>query len=173
VLLACKDAGSVHGEKTAMIAHLIGPTNQPSKACNHVSETAKTEARAERVKIQAGKGTKRVHDKPETEEISSDHGMKRLKQAALKVYRAVDMPFGEAEAEELRLQATRAIISTNSAYDLWQDPEMQKFIGMLRGKAKDIVPTQKVASGRLLNVLARTADEKLKGLFYGKEIGIS
>ncbi|KAJ7077492.1 ribonuclease H-like domain-containing protein [Mycena epipterygia] len=98
---------------------------------------------------------------------------KKHKQTMLKTYTGQDMPFSSSEAEAIESQALRAIVSTNSPFGLFEDPEMLTLFGMLRSRAPDIIPSGKVIGGRLLNEAAATVEDKLSKILKGQVFGLS
>ncbi|KAJ7253812.1 ribonuclease H-like domain-containing protein [Mycena rebaudengoi] len=78
-----------------------------------------------------------------------------------------------APAAALQSQALRAIISTNSAFRLFEDPEMLALFGMMRSCAPDIMPSRKVIGECLLNEAAQTVEEKLARVLKDQNLGLS
>ncbi|KAJ6600160.1 ribonuclease H-like domain-containing protein [Mycena sp. CBHHK59/15] len=83
------------------------------------------------------------------------------------------MLFSKSQAEAFQSQALRAIMSTNSVFSLFEDPEMLTLLGMARSLAPGILPSGKVVGGRLLNEAATTVDEKLSRVLKGEVFGLS
>ncbi|KAJ6579862.1 hypothetical protein B0H10DRAFT_2235560 [Mycena sp. CBHHK59/15] len=157
---ACKAVGSTRGEKLAWIAHLIGG----KAACPHASEEAKRAATAQRQGVAKDSESKK---RPQTTSSISDAPVpppkKQHIQSALSslTFRRNEMPYGTAEAEALRKQALRAI-----------DPEMQILIGMIRTTAPAVLPTGKVAGGRLLDQAAADVELRLTKKLKGRNVGL-
>lgn len=83
--LACQAAGAIRGEKTAMIAHLIG-----QNACRHASDEARDAAQ----KVKDGgqsKAGKQAGPKRKADEV--------LTQPKLKVFKGINIPFKESEVD--------------------------------------------------------------------------
>ena len=81
------------------------------------------------------------------------------------------MPFSSSEADAIESQALRAIVSTNSPFSLFEDPEMFTLFRMLRSRAPDLIPSAKVIGGRLLNEAAATVEDKLSKILKGQVFG--
>jgi hypothetical protein len=56
------------------------------------------------------------------------------------------VPFSTSETDAIQVQALRAIVSSNSPFGLFEDPEMLTLLGMLRSQTPIIIPTRKVLS---------------------------
>ncbi|KAJ6555258.1 hypothetical protein B0H10DRAFT_2241456 [Mycena sp. CBHHK59/15] len=129
-----QSGGIYPGRKAAWIAHLIGG----KAACPHASEEAKRAATAQRQGVAKDSESKK---RPQTTSSISDAPVpppkKQHIQSALSslTFRRNEMPYGTAEAEALRKQALRAIVSSGSPLMLFEDPEMQILIGMIRTTA--------------------------------------
>jgi hypothetical protein len=82
------------------------------------------------------------------------------------------MPFSTSEADAIQAQALRAIVSSNSPFGLFEDPEMLTLLGMLRSQAPGIIPTRKVLSGRLLDEASTTVHKKLSMILAGEALGL-
>ena len=173
---ACEAVGSTRGEKTAWIAYFLSRKNV--KKCRHAPQEATDEAQRQKDIIAAAKKDGDTESTTETRNMkwsrtASNTTDSHPKQKKLKVYRGVDMPFSVEQKVAIQAQAERAIISTNSSFSLFEDPEMQTLIGMLRAEAPKIMPKRKVASGRLLNEAAAKVEEKIAKTLKGKEIGMT
>ncbi|KAJ6550699.1 hypothetical protein B0H10DRAFT_2242632 [Mycena sp. CBHHK59/15] len=168
---ACKAVGSTRGEKLAWVAHLIGG----KAACPHASEEAKRAATAQRQGVAKDSESKK---RPRTTSSISDAPVpppkKQHIQSALSslTFRRNEMPYGTAEAEALRKQALRAIVSSGSPLMLFEDPEMQILIGMIRTTAPAVLPTGKVAGGRLLDQAAADVELRLTKKLKGRNVGL-
>ncbi|KAJ7865195.1 hypothetical protein B0H13DRAFT_2353121 [Mycena leptocephala] len=73
----------------------------------------------------------------------------------LKTYTGQDMPFSSSEVDAIQSQLLRAIVSTNSPFGLFEDPEMLKLFGTIRSRAPDIIPSGKVKSSDYLRMAGR------------------
>ncbi|KAJ7223699.1 ribonuclease H-like domain-containing protein [Mycena rebaudengoi] len=168
-LAARKMAGSLPGTKDKFILHILG--GKGTIACAYASDAAKAEASSRRTlgkaKQAAGPSAKHARSKSSAEADNATT-QKKMKHEMLKTYTGHDMPFSKSQAEAFESQALRAIISTNSAFSLFEDPEMLTLLGMARSLAPDILPSGKVVGGRLLNKAAATVDEKLSKLLEGQ-----
>ncbi|KAF7372440.1 DUF659 domain-containing protein [Mycena venus] len=80
------------------------------------------------------------------------------------------MPFCSSETDAIQAQALRAIVSTNSAFQLFEDPEMPTLFGMMRSAAPAIMPWGKVVGNRLLNEAANTVEERLSAILTGQNL---
>jgi hypothetical protein len=147
-ILALLEVQAVHGDKAAMIAHLIG--------CPHASDAAKKQAK----QLKGGNNSKQpVQSVAESgDEVNSDGGNPRkqkrfkdvemnMKQSQLKAFRGVDMPFNSSQSEMIRTQFLHATISANLPFRWTTDPEVIKLFLMFRSTATDVMPTNKVISG--------------------------
>jgi hypothetical protein len=145
---------------------------------------AKAEAATQRVAlqtIQKAKNTKKTlpstttlkHARSGSTAESSDAAApKKAKQSMLKTYTGHDMPFSGSEADAVQAQALRAIVSSNSPFSLFEDPEMLTLLGMLRSQAPGIIPTRRVLSGRLLDEASTIVHQKLSQILAGEALGL-
>ncbi|KAJ6609661.1 hypothetical protein B0H10DRAFT_2438408 [Mycena sp. CBHHK59/15] len=165
---AVSQTPSVLGVKASMIAHLI--------ACPHASASAKKVAKQEK----GGKSTASTSKTSTADASSSDDGApakkkrkvfknveRNMRQSELKVFRGIDIPFSDAQAEMIRTQFLRATISANLPFRWTLDPEIIKLFLMFRSTATDVMPSDKVVSGRLLD--EETAKGQLILADYFKE----
>lgn len=97
---------------------------------------------------------------------------KQLKQGFFQVFSGRDQSFTKAEADELQAQALRATVSAGMPFRVWENPEVVKFIGLLRSKAPDVLPSRKVIAGRLLDEAAAKVEVKVTQALQGREIGL-
>ncbi|KAJ7834463.1 hypothetical protein B0H14DRAFT_2590888 [Mycena olivaceomarginata] len=145
---ACELAGAIRGEKGVFITHILG--SRTTSACPHASKAAQTEAKAQREGAQAAKAaapsTKRARS-PSTAGSVDVTAQKKFKQTMLRTYTGNDMPFSAAEADAIEAQALRAIISSNSPFRLFEEPEMLTLFGMMRSQGPQILPSAKVIGG--------------------------
>ncbi|KAJ7175140.1 ribonuclease H-like domain-containing protein [Mycena crocata] len=170
-ITACKLAKSTRGEKLKWIVHILGPKKDPG--CSHASAEAREEAQKQRDEGKAA-ALSTKHARSASAANSKDApAPKKFKQAMLQTYTGHAMPFSASEAEAIQAQALRAIVSTNSAFGLFEHPEMLTLFGMMRSFAPDIIPSGKVVGGRLLDEAATTVDEKLSKLLAGQQLGLS
>ncbi|KAJ7814179.1 ribonuclease H-like domain-containing protein [Mycena leptocephala] len=154
------------GEKTVWITHILGSANGRFPPCPHASQEAKLEATTQRNAVQEEKDkaptTSKKHARSASAaESNDDTAQKKFKQTMLTTYTGLNMPFSSSESGAIQSQALRAIVSTNSSFGLFEDPEMLTLLGMLRSEAPAIIPSGKVIGGRLLDEAATTIQEKL------------
>jgi hypothetical protein len=97
---------------------------------------------------------------------------KEAGQSKLVTYCGVDMPFSEKQKKEVQAQALRVIISGNLPYTTFKDPEMKKFIYMMRTQAVELLPGPKLVSGRLLDKAANNVEVDLVTRFLGQDVGL-
>jgi hypothetical protein len=83
-----------------------------------------------------------------------------------------DMPFSGSEADAVQAQALPAIVSSNSPFSLFEDPEMLTLLSMLRSQAPGIIPTRRVLSGRLLDEASTIVHQKLSQILAGEALGL-
>ncbi|KAJ6621947.1 hypothetical protein B0H10DRAFT_1944981 [Mycena sp. CBHHK59/15] len=147
-ILACTAMGSVLSKKDSWIAHLIGGKT----ACQYASAEAKADATAQRIaskkraEPETAGGTEPPHKKQQQDVTPI--------QSTLTGFRRNEMPYGEAEKAAIKSQALRAIVSGGLPLGTFEDHEMRLLIGMFRTTAPAILPTGKVAGGRLLKAAA-------------------
>lgn len=114
---------------------------------------------------------KRAH--PESSNnLTLDGSRKKFKQAPLKTYRGIDMPFSEDEKNAVQAQALRAVISANLPFRAMENPEMLKLFRLLRTAAPEIIPSRRIIGGRLLDDAAATVDAKMRKMLRGREVGV-
>ncbi|KAJ7787295.1 hypothetical protein B0H14DRAFT_2304085, partial [Mycena olivaceomarginata] len=166
-------AGAIRGEKGVFITHILG--SRTTSACPHASKAAQTEAKAQREGAQAAKAAapsrKRARS-PSTAGSVDVTAQKKIKQTMLRTYTGNDMPFSAAEVDAIEAQALRAIISSNSPFRLFEDPEMLTLFGMMRSQGPQILPSAKVIGGRLFNEGSESVEAKLATVLKGKNIGV-
>lgn len=97
---------------------------------------------------------------------------KKSKQAPLKTFRGVDMPFSKEETAAVEAQVLRAVVSANLSFRAMENPEMLKLFGMLRTAAPEIIPSRKVIGGRLLNEAASVVNAGMHKILRGREVGV-
>ncbi|KAJ6498527.1 ribonuclease H-like domain-containing protein [Mycena vitilis] len=186
---ACDFVGSTRSDKLPWISHLIG--GQGKVARIHASETGRAYATAQRQAIQnakdakvaqaalqASQAKKRTH--ADSTAGSSDvtpapPAKKQQLQTTLStlVFRRNDMPYSKAEADALQKQALRAIVSSGAPANIFEDQEMETMFGMMRTTAPAIIPSGKVAGGRLLNSAAEEVEATIARVMARKNVGLS
>jgi hypothetical protein len=97
---------------------------------------------------------------------------KRLKQGFFQVFSGRDQPFTRAETDALQAQALRATVSAGLPFRVWENPEVVKFVDMLRSAGPAILPSRKIIAGRLLDEAAEKVEVKVKHALQGQEIGL-
>lgn len=176
---ACTAAGSIRGEKSAFIAHILG--SRGVDPCAYASDAAKADATEQRLAMaqkaaekdnnSTASTQKRAH--PESSNNPTlDGSRKKFKQAPLKTYRGIDMPFSEDEKNAVQAQALRAVISANLPFRAMENPEMLKLFRLLRTAAPEIIPSRRIIGGRLLDDAAATVDAKMRKMLRGREVGV-
>ncbi|KAJ7437344.1 ribonuclease H-like domain-containing protein, partial [Mycena latifolia] len=174
---AIKSAGRtacVRGEKSAMIAHLIG-----TKACLHASSKARRVAK----ELRDGKGKKVESDESDADDESDPQPKKRkkifrdvekvMRQPELQVYRGASIPFSAAEAERVRNQFLRATVSANLPFRWSEDVEIIKLFLMFRSTACDVMPSREVIGGSLLDRASNEIERKLKASLKSRYVVLS
>ncbi|THU96573.1 hypothetical protein K435DRAFT_858444 [Dendrothele bispora CBS 962.96] len=170
---------SVRGEKLAFITHILGSHREKNaQGCPYACNEAKMEAQRQR----DGQGNAPTHNKTTTlkRHISttisdtpvSTPASKKLKQAQLKTYNALEMPFSDAEIKAIQAQALRAQVLSKAPEIFFEDPEVLKLLGMLRKGAVSIMPTAKVLGGHLLDDAAAQVERKLEVVLKGQDLGM-
>ncbi|KAJ7136219.1 ribonuclease H-like domain-containing protein [Mycena filopes] len=220
---ACAAVGSIRGEKSAMVAHLIGGR----EACSHASAEAKADATAVRKATADAKESKELKKRPRADSTASPSAVaeppKKKHQENPKspysprkttkdmedliaearlyrktiipgpplhsipdfpdehtqgtlsslVFRRNDMPFGADEKDAVQKQALRAVVSSGTPLQFFEDTEVKILFGMLRTTAPEILPTAKVVGGRLLDSAAADVDAKTIKVMNGRKTGLS
>ena len=103
----------------------------------------------------------------------SSHPCQKLKQATLKTYQGVDMPFSQEETVAVQAQVLKAIVSANLSFWAMENPEMLKLFGMLWIAVLKIIPSKKVIGGQLLDETLGIVDSMLRRILTGKNLGLS
>ncbi|KAJ7908024.1 hypothetical protein B0H13DRAFT_2331783 [Mycena leptocephala] len=159
--VACTRAGSVRGQKDAWITHVLGSLDgKTSLPCAWASAGAKAEATTQQGVSKTAKDdapSNKHARSASTAEADDATTKKKMKQSLLNTYTGHSMPFSSSDADAIQSQALRAIVSTNSAFGLFEDPEMLTLFGMMRSRAPDLMPAQ----------------EKLSAVLDGQEFGAS
>ncbi|KAJ7788224.1 hypothetical protein B0H14DRAFT_264813 [Mycena olivaceomarginata] len=155
----------VRGVKSAMLAHLI--------SCPHATKAAKKMAKDLKTGKSAG-------DESDDGQNSDNNGppqkRKRFtqvessmkKQGQLKAFKGVDMPFSDAQRDLVQTQFLRATVSANLPFRWTLNPEVIKLFLMFRSTATDVMPTDKVISGRLLDEEEAKVRKKMVKALKGK-----
>jgi hypothetical protein len=153
------------GEKSAMIAHLI--------SCPHASAAAKKVAK--QLKGEKSKDDTDDDDAPSRKRKRVEFVAleKAMQQTELKVFRGLNIPFNDAQSKIVRDQFLCATISANLPFRWTLDPEIIKLFLMFRSTATDIMPSNKVISGRLLDEAVARVDKEIVSTVKGKYATIS
>jgi hypothetical protein len=75
-------------------------------------------------------------------------------------------------ANAIQSQALRVIVSANTLFGIFEDPEMLTLFSMLRSQAPSIMPMGKVIGGCLLNESYTTVEGKLSKILEGQMLGL-
>ena len=177
IFLACTAAGSVLGEKRAMIAHILGG----ERPCRYASTTGVSKAKQLWKDIQAkkGKGKReresdgeeggdRSEPAPSWKRKAIDRAEKH--QQKLKTYKGINIPFSDEETEQIHAQFLRATLSANLPFSWVEDPKIIKLFTMFRSRAGDVIPSRKVVGGRLLKEEHERVENELKAKLEGKNV---
>ena len=178
MLTACNAAGHVRGEKTALIAHILGGKGP----CVHASAEATAAATALKqlsgpsgknstTASQASSSTKRTAS---MSSLPDSQPAKKSKQTSLvpHVFKGIDMPFNPNEAEAVRAQALRAVISANLSFRVFEDREVIRLFEMVRSTAPSVLPSGKVISGRLLDNAGAMVETKIDKIIRSETVGL-
>ena len=87
-------------------------------------------------------------------------------------YKLIDIPFSPAEWDVVQAQALQAVILTNSAFRLFEDPEMQELFRLFHTAAPSVLPSGKSVGGKLLNDAAQSVEQKLLKTLKGQYVGL-
>ncbi|KAJ6628542.1 hypothetical protein B0H10DRAFT_1940380 [Mycena sp. CBHHK59/15] len=142
---ACQAVGSTRSDKPTWIAHLIGGRGVPE--CPYSSEEAKAYATIRREETKSNKRS-RTESTPGPSEVPPP-------------------------AKKQQLPSKKQQIQSMLTNLVFEDPEMQILFGMLRTTAPNIIPTAKVAGGRLLNAAAAEVELKIGEVVWDKKLGLA
>ncbi|KAE9402348.1 hypothetical protein BT96DRAFT_991320 [Gymnopus androsaceus JB14] len=154
---ACENVPSINGEKSAMIAHLIG-----SKRCPHASKKARKVAKQER----DGKGSEMAASDG-NDELSD---METHVQKTLKFPKGLNIPFTPEDVNLIKCQFIRATISANLPFHWTSDAEVIKLFLMMRSHAGEVIPERRELAGCLLNDEHAIIDEDLHKILEGEYV---
>jgi len=171
----------VRGEKSALIAHILGHNN--IEPCIHASEEARcaaTDLKAVTTTVKplvtaaSGNPNNSKRDRAASS-VGTESLTKKMKQTDLSThsYKGIDMPFSPTEAAAIQAQTLRATISGNAPFRFFEDIEVLKLMRMLRTAAPGIMPSAKVVGGRLLNEAAENVETKISKILKKKNVGLS
>lgn len=166
-----------------MAAHILGYSGHP--ACPHSSEQANTDAKDVQEKARIKKASadpaptsgKRSHDAGNDAGVNTAASeparpAKKQRDGSFCIISAKESEYDIGEEAAVRRQACRAIISSGSAFALFEDEEMKKLFDMVRVGTSDILPSGKAASGSLLNKRVSEVDIDIRQVFREREVGI-
>lgn len=158
-----------------MTAHLIGG----KAACPNASTEAKAAARKLRNKS-ADAEEQATDGDDESDGATRPSKRKRvkavekhLKQTELKVFKGIDIPFSQAQAEMIQTQFLRATISANLPFRWVINPEVIALFLMFRSAAGTVIPDRKALSGRLLNQESKRVHDNVHNILKGRYVVIS
>jgi hypothetical protein len=161
---ACEAAGKTRGTKDAMLAHLISGT---ARKCENASDAAVNMALSIKYPgtvqtVVAGS----KHARSLSNATLSEQPQNKMKQAAISphVFKGLDIPFNTAQTTAIQAQCLRAVISTNSSFSFFEDPEVVELLKMMRTAAPAILPSGKRIGGKLLNDASRVIEVELEGM---------
>ena len=173
--IAATNEFSVRGERSAMIAHILG-NGRTIQPCAHASEEAQNVAQEQRdigkqSDLGASGSQKREHPEPESKAKRAKQKIQTKLQ--VKTFKGINIPFTDDQKKAIQAQFLRACLSANWPFRSVNDPEVIALFTMFRSAAPDVIPSRNVLSGRLLNEAAQRVDDVLKTKLEGREIGIS
>ncbi|KZP16681.1 hypothetical protein FIBSPDRAFT_957763 [Athelia psychrophila] len=176
---ACKSAGSLRGEKSVFITHILGHEHSGNNACSHAGKDAIDMARALRAASKAEKSTGSKHSHIESTSITTDSSSlaplsKKLKQPSIMahMHTGMEMLFSAIQIEAIQDQALHAVISANLPFHVYENPEVLKLVPMLHTAGPAIMPTAKLVGGRLLTT-ADIVHQKTDHIFRNQiDVGI-
>ena len=149
-----------------MISHLVG-----TKPCPNAPKAAKLMAKRLRGdKPSADDTDDSAADGSSQKKRKLDNSTSNLKQAELKVYKGISVPFSEQQSEAIKKQFLRATISANLPFRWTEDIEVIKLLQMFRSAASDVIPARKVLAGRLLNDEGHRVEQELEKVLKGKYV---
>ncbi|KAJ7855294.1 hypothetical protein B0H14DRAFT_2579428 [Mycena olivaceomarginata] len=150
-----QEESNVGGVASSMAAHILGYSGRA--ACPHASQKAIAEATKSQASTKARKdgGTaavpvtaKRSHATVNANAVAGSSSSavlrpngpaKKQKQGHFEVISKQKSTYEPDERAAIEMQATRAIISTGSAFGLFEDVEMKKLFDMIRDGTGDIM----------------------------------
>ncbi|KAJ3979012.1 hypothetical protein F5890DRAFT_1645677 [Lentinula detonsa] len=142
----------------SMAAHL--------RKCKHSSVVEKKAAKLRQGSVRSEAVVSRPKKKKSTLAV-----MNAMKQSELKLPKGLDIPIADVDA--VQRQLLRATISANLPFRWIEDPEIIRFLVILRTKIVDVLPARKVLSGRLLDEEYQRVDTSINLLLKGKDVLLS
>jgi hypothetical protein len=170
---ACEAAGKTRGTKDAMLAHLISGTARKFQNASDaaVNMALSVKYPGEKIVIQTvAAGSK--HARSSRNASHSEQLQKKMKQAQISphVFKGLDIPFNAAQTAVIQAQCLHAVISTNSSFSFFEDPEVVELLKMMRTAAPAILPSGKCIGGKLLNDASGVIEVELEGILQGQMI---
>ncbi|KAF8903395.1 hypothetical protein CPB85DRAFT_1377091 [Mucidula mucida] len=172
-LEASSDKGSVRGDASAMLHHLVSCPNVAAavrKGCcsrKGVRNGGKDNDGSEG-DDEADAGPSRP---PKRQRLEATKQM--LKQTHLKVFKGINIPFSALEKAAVQAQFMRATISANLPFRWTDDPEVISLFLMMRATADEVIPERCLLSGKLLNMAANNIDQVIHESVHRKHVSIS
>ncbi|KAJ7206663.1 ribonuclease H-like domain-containing protein [Mycena pura] len=156
---------SVRGVRASMAAHLV--------SCPFASAAAKKAAQSAREDKKRNRNGSDSED--ETTPPVKKHATfvavdKVMKQSELTVFKGIDIPFNSTQKELVQKQFLRATISANLPFAWTVNPDIIKLFIMFRSRATDVMPSDAVLSGRLLDESASNVEKQLKKDLHGQYV---
>ncbi|KAJ7122587.1 ribonuclease H-like domain-containing protein [Mycena crocata] len=189
IIPACAAAGSVRGDRTPWITHILG--GRSVNPCSYASAAAKAYATSQKDASFAKKQTSTMaaaapssstatagtsaSARKHARSVSVDDeapAPKRLQQGVFQVFSGRDQPFTTAEAEAIQAQTLRATVSAGLAFRTFENREVLKLIGLFRTAGPEIMPSRKVIGGRLLDEAVEKVDVRVRHALQGRQIGL-
>ncbi|EJD43092.1 hypothetical protein AURDEDRAFT_167769 [Auricularia subglabra TFB-10046 SS5] len=155
--LEAADRGAVRGVWDPMISHLIGKL----RPCEHANDRAREVAKKMRndgPTTGANKCKAGDDEGGSKKRTAVQARIEQFAQSKLKTYRAIDIPFTEAQITAIQEQCLRATVSANLPYRWIKDPKVLALFIMFRSAACDALPSREVLAERLLDNAAVKAE---------------
>jgi hypothetical protein len=149
-----------------MIAHLV---KDRVRRCENVSDDAVNMALSIKFpgeNLTVTPATRSTRARSSSDVSLSEQPPKKIKQAVISpyVYKGLDIPFSAGQADVIKAQCLRALISTGTSFRFFEDPEVHELFRMLRTAAPAILPTGKSIGGKLLNDASERVEVELEKL---------
>ncbi|KAL0566357.1 hypothetical protein V5O48_015656 [Marasmius crinis-equi] len=182
---ALEAAGSVNGEKSSMIAHILGgvaPCRLASEAARKTANELRAElqrAAGKRVRVEANGGDEVDDDRdgavaaPSKKRKAIDRVQKQQTTLDGKVFKGINIPFSEQEAKDIRTQFLRATISANLPYTWVENPEMITLFLMMRGQAGKVMLSAKQLSTSLLKDENERVEKEVRDEVKGEDVSLT
>ena len=182
IVIACQSAGLVRGEKSALVAHILGgkepcvnasaEATMAAKELKQLLNTATSTSKSSVTSHPSTSSTK--HGQSASTESSLQSQPKKSKQTSIvsHTFKGIDMPFSSSEIVAVQAQALRAVISANLLFTVFESPKVEKLFWMMRTAAPGIMPSAKVVSGRLLNNADAVVEAKMDKILQSESVGL-